>query len=255
VKKSLPDLLVKNDYYLVPCIPIPDKLSHLYLSLEDGWLPVLTPSHIDRETAFKTDAQGRVVDVDEALHFHIDVRFIKSDLPVGGSVGVSAKLFALILELCDFDTPNDEIEDFVEWKRKKCYRVAVDDFESSNVPSMYEPAIIAEGMRMTDKDICPHQKTCLKGMSRLNDTVVCPAHGLKWDLLSGNLIPRKNRDFTIYAIVMTKGHKEVLETFNPHYAASFAKENIKVEVWIRLPLPVFVYFDRSVFEVDRNKYL
>lgn len=257
MKKSLPALLVKDNHYWVPCIPIPDifSKSFSYLSLEDGWVPVLSAPHIDRETAFTIDTEGQQIESPHALHYHVDVRFIKADLPIGGSVGVSAKLFGSLLDVFDFETPNDEIDDLIEWYRKKCYRVSIDDFENSLVPSMYETGVISEGLRLTDKKVCPHQKTCLRGIPQSNNTVVCPAHGLRWDILSGNLIPRKKLNNTLYGIGMTEGHREMLEFADLDYAVNFAKQNVIFEIWSQLPVPIFAYFDRITFEADRGKYL
>lgn len=256
---KIPNLLVKNDYYLVPCVPIPEKLASLYLSYEDGWVPVLIPPHIDHETAFRTTEDGQVIPVETSFHFHVDMRFIKSDLPLGGSVGVSVKMIAMSFDLCDHDTPNDEIEDLVEdlveWKLKKCYQLTIDDFENSVVPLMYEPAVIAEGLKLTDKGVCPHQKTCLRGVPAANGTIVCPAHGLKWNIQSGDLIPRRHRTITPYAMAMSELYRDVLKEIDDKYADNFRKENIKFEVWTRLPLPNFLYFDRATFETDRDRYL
>jgi Rieske [2Fe-2S] domain len=253
MQASLPDLLVKNEHYLVACIPIPDKLAHLYLSLEDGWLPVLTPAHVDRETDIE-NIEGQLIEAEDALHYHIDVRFISSDLPIGGSIGVPVKSLAIFLDLLCPDSLNDEIEDLVELKRKKCYRVAVDDFDKSVVPSIYEPRAIEQGLILKDKNICPHQKTCLKGVPRHNNQVVCPAHGLEWNLTSGNLIPRRKRSNAIFGVAMIEEYRKMIELFDPSYFNNLAEENVKFEVWSRLPMSVFVYHDRLAFDADRARY-
>lgn len=258
MKKKLPDLLVTGNSYWVPCIPIPDEFTSLYLTLEDGWLPVLSPAHIDRESV----SEDRLLEQND-LHFHVDVRFLKSDIPIGGSIGVSAKIFAAFSgrydpdvddEDVDDEDVDDEMEDFVEWKLKKCYRLPVDDFENSIVPNIYEPGIIAQGQKLIDKQICPHQKTCLKGVPQFNGAVVCPAHGLKWDIDSGNLLLRSPRNSTVYAFVMSELYKEALDLFNPDYAKN-ADKHILIEIWNRLPVESFYYFDKLTFKADRDKYL
>lgn len=250
MERTLPDLLIKDEYYWVPCIPIPDKLVPFYLNLEDGWLPVLGQPHIDGETVSEGDVENIY-----ALHHHVDVRFIKVDLPVGGSIAVPVNLFAHLLDLWDLDTPNDEKIDFVEWKRKKCYRIAVDDFHNSGVPNIYEPGVIAKGLKLTDQKVCPHQKACLNGVPRINNSVVCPVHGLKWNTSSGELIPRKNYEGIFYGIAMTEENKRFCESLEPGYFTHLVDGNIKAEVWSKFPMPSFVYFDRSAFEADRVKYL
>jgi hypothetical protein len=250
MKRSLPDLLIKDEYYWVPCIPIPDKLVPFYLNLEDGWLPVLGQPHIDGETISEDDAENVY-----ALHHHVDVRFINVDLPIGGSIGVPVNLFAHLLDLWDLDAPDDEKRDLVEWKSKKCYRVATDDFQNSGVPNIYEPGVISKGLKLRDQKVCPHQKACLNGVPKMNNSIVCPVHGLKWNTLSGELIPRKNYEGIIYGIAMTEENKDAYEFLDPDYFIRQHENNIRVEVWSRFPMPIFAYFDRSTFEADQVKYL
>lgn len=39
--------------------------------------------------------------------------------------------------------------------------------------------------------VCPHRKVCLSSMPRRGNVVVCPAHGLAWNLKTGNMVKRK----------------------------------------------------------------
>jgi Rieske [2Fe-2S] domain len=273
MKNILPDSLVIGAYYLVPCIPAPEKTLDLWATIEDGWLPVFSQSHVDPETAAiknadddtEEDDDDIVEDADDNIddevntnsldelntvaHYHIDIRFLKSELPIGGSIGIPASVFAF-----QPDSPLERIDRVVEWKRKKCYRLPIDDFENSVVPGMYAEGAIAKGLKLTDENVCPHQKTCLKGVPKLNNEVVCPAHGLKWNTLSGDLIPREFVSNIPYAMAVSKAHQDLCDYIDYDYARICDEKNIEFEVWNRLPMAVFPYFDRLVFEADREKY-
>jgi Rieske [2Fe-2S] domain len=212
---------------------------------------VITPKNSDRdedEEESEYDGNG-----DEGLnivaHYHVDVRFLKSEMPIGGSLGIPVSVLAF------HDSSLEKIDYVVEWKRKRCFRLPVDDFENSVVPGIYTPGVISKELKLIDKNVCPHQKTCLRGVPKLNNEIVCPAHGLKWDTLSGGLICREPVSNTPYAMAISKEYQDFCDSLGYDYADICDEKNIELEVWNRLPVAIFPYFDRLVFEADREKYL
>ena len=99
--RKIEDYLVVGKDYFVPCISIPDKFASGYLLLEKGWLPVFSSSHVDIKTAFAVDDEDRLNPIEGAAHYHVDVRFIQSDLPMGMSIGISAQIISNLMELDD----------------------------------------------------------------------------------------------------------------------------------------------------------
>ncbi len=74
----------------------------------------------------------------------------------------------------------------VFWRRRKCYR--------NNIcfPERFCPILEPEfaQCRLT-KGKCPHKNIPLVGLEPDSDgNVICPGHGLKWNLATGQLVSR-----------------------------------------------------------------
>ena len=77
----------------------------------------------------------------------------------------------------------------VTWREATCYR-EMPDFPSHLAPwaatlaDGYKDRMIGPGMH------CPHQGFSLRGLPVCDDVVVCPGHGLRWNVKTGKAVPR-----------------------------------------------------------------
>lgn len=76
-------------------------------------------------------------------------------------------------------------------RRLKCRRLIGSFVAAGRPPSWLkdlEPAYANQ--RLRDGHVCPHRGISCRGVVAENDGVVCPGHGLKWDLETGRLVSR-----------------------------------------------------------------
>lgn len=167
-------------FYAVPCLFVIEKHRTLWMPA-DGWVPTLGPKHEDAEHLnFTRD------------HYHVDWRFIDdrrikwarglfSPVPHGNVVTSSAGF--------------DEVGATV-LKRRKCQR-AMPDFPAALASRGYGISNSRFGAlerahrctRLKPGGICPHRGIDLKPFAKPDGTVICPGHGLRWDLATGEPLP------------------------------------------------------------------
>lgn len=166
-------------YYWVPCV-WSDRFRGIY-----RWLPVIGPNHEDAEfISFHW------------RHWHYDWRFF----PVRLFRSLERQYFPSAILMSKVETSDKYSNDpkATELRMRQCRRPAMDfpsHFEGKTVPLVvaaekaFASAVLKCGM------ICPHRGMPLGGMVPDADgNVVCPGHGLKWNLATGKLVTRFPKD-------------------------------------------------------------
>ena len=173
-----------GEKYLVPCF-----YNESNKWLKDQWIPILYAdfSHSDPSLGLSSH------------HYHFDTRFIS-----GANLNLNIKdgichASAIVQEVWhDGESLQDLIDyEYVTWRSRTCFRTS----QLFPQTHLWEEKIVKklENLHQHDrmKDmICPHKGTCLKGHHQKvfhgrSRGVICPAHGLAWDLESGLLIKQK----------------------------------------------------------------
>jgi hypothetical protein len=171
--------------YLVPCVR---------LNWRKGWWPVTGPEHDDAEYIGIA-----------RRHWHYDVRFLTAPQlrrvwPEGDprpAAALARILFA------------DAVEGEPVWRRLRCRRPMPDfplemlDYHgdvfhspfAAKLEDAYAGARLKPGCRT-----CPHRGVPLTGLEARDGVVVCPGHGLAWNLTTGELARR------VPAREVTRGH-------------------------------------------------
>jgi len=176
--------------YPVPCLFIVPEYRTKWIP-EDGWVPVIGPKHRDPEhLEFRVD------------HYHVDWRFVPAK-----SYRVARNVSALKAPHPLVITADREFQRVVgepEVRRIRCRR-EMPDF----------PALVNDGSQQADwhrltvrrfarleiaqaftcnklkpGNVCPHRGIDLTPFEQPDGTAICPGHGLRWNLRTGELMPR-----------------------------------------------------------------
>jgi hypothetical protein len=180
---------VVGQHYTVPCVQVDDITVYPNEFLRPGeFVPVMVPPHEDARF-FNFPHQ----------HYHIDFRFVSDDLwdrlrhsPTVHSCVIAESLLA---------RPD------LHWLRLRCTRTMPEFPAAEALPpnarigdydGLVESLCTMEAYYLgtcldPESLICPHRRICLKGLPVENDVVVCPGHGLAWNVKTGALVPRHRR--------------------------------------------------------------
>lgn len=171
-----------GQFYRVPCIYVPQE-HHTAWMPDDGWVPTLGPKHSDAEhLEFPWD------------HFHVDWRFI-GDQQMRHAEFWNGFAHGNIVSSVD---GRQVIKSQPVLKRRKCRRV-MPEFpvigESRHSLSRrkwqaLEQAQFAGCNKLKPGNICPHRGIDLTPFRQPDGTAVCPGHGLRWNLDTGELMHR-----------------------------------------------------------------
>lgn len=162
-----------GDVCWVPCIYLP----HTFHG--DTWIPVLGHKH--------SDADLGVIHV----HWHIDWRFASERLLVGCSRNITGQPHGTVI----FNDGADYLPTLTgvpEIKRRKCKR-AMPDFPARPKGLLFRAMEVTQRDRcnkLVDGHTCPHRGIDLRPFVQADGTAICPGHGLRWDMATGELIPR-----------------------------------------------------------------
>jgi len=168
---NAPPIYKQGKFYLVPCVQVLSKTGVQGFG-QGEWVPVLESLHRDQEIGFPW------------LHYHYDWRFISPNKDI--------RLSAALNIWC-LGKEESSAEQLVSLqtvlKRRKCYEP--DFVFPSNLCEKLEP--LHASVTMIDR-ICPHRGVSLKNCpARYDGSIVCPAHGLAWDVETGKLRSRLSR--------------------------------------------------------------
>lgn len=160
-------------FYMVPTVRGP-----LWERVGD-W-PVLGSMHEDRD----------IIGFDWP-HYHYDFRFF------------DARAWSYVMRWCEYEAPNGAVMSYrpdipyclvpgpVVYRRRRCQRL-MPEFPRDKALKGWLPRLEAAYADATLKPglICPHRGASLRGLPvDERGCVVCPLHGLKWDLSTGRLVP------------------------------------------------------------------
>jgi len=150
--------------YSVPCV------RGKYFNVTDDW-PVMGPQHED-EAHINFPWQ----------HYHIDWRFVPQHRfkPLG---------FNLSAPLMISDRINSDGFPTPVLRRRKMHR-AMGEFNEVLVRAkwFYGLESAYADCKLKDGMVCPHRGIPLSGMHQEGDIVTCPGHGLRWNVVTGELV-------------------------------------------------------------------
>lgn len=173
-------------FYTVPCVQLYTHVGKNRPPQPHMWVPVHGPVHEDAEIiGFPF------------THRHVDVRFmsdrqLKRYCP--SWVTTPQELTAMLTPVSDSDrmaryAPSLE----TTLRRRKCYR-AMPTFRAQSdrvIPWMWALEEKYRRCRLDpDNPVCPHRGFYLGDKPEVDGVVVCPGHGLTWNIRTGRLIPR-----------------------------------------------------------------
>ncbi len=159
-------------FYLVPCV---------YVEAESiKWAPVIGPEHTDVEYIRFPHR-----------HYHYDWRFLTSDQAWRIAPHRFQRETGVLDEFAHGNVAREEFEKYrpgIEWRKRKCWR-AMPDF-----PVVHWTVAMSDAFASTrlkpDCRTCPHRGVPLNGLPERDGVVVCPGHGLAWNLKTGAMVPR-----------------------------------------------------------------
>jgi hypothetical protein len=175
-------------FYLVPCLFIPAEWSTAWMP-DDGWVPTIGPKHSDPDhLKFEVD------------HFHIDWRFIGDEQLRYASFWNGFPHGNVISSV----EGRNVIKSHPVLKRRKCRRDMPEfpvvgasmHIESRRKWQALEKAQFAGCNKLKPGNICPHRGIDLTPFRQPDGTAVCPGHGLRWNLDTGELMRRHTPDGT-----------------------------------------------------------
>lgn len=158
--------MILGQYYQVPAVRVDDF--HGF----DGWMPVNTPEHEDAE----------VINY-PWQHFHVDWRFAPTSVWKYLSIWhEGSRIFGSVV----MRTKTNGVPQTVEGptlKRMK-YKRELPPYPHDIAPWTRRLAEQFACSKLIDGK-CPHRGTPVSAMIREGDILTCPAHGLRWNAITG----------------------------------------------------------------------
>lgn len=164
------DAFVVGKRYRVPCLFIAPSARTHWMP-EDGWVPVLGPKH--------TDAEHLQV---RQEHYHVDWRFMQRIAPSSRT-----PLFQVISndrERGGGITGTPKLKLRKMWREMPIWPVI--DGEHGRWLAL-ESAYA--NCRLKPGNVCPHRGIDLTPFEDADGIAVCPGHGLKWNIRTGEPVP------------------------------------------------------------------
>ena len=177
-----------GQFYWVPCMRVAPT-ARTYWTPPDGWVPVLGPKHRDQEH----------LDFDFE-HYHIDWRFVPEREFRAASSGIVINVPHNKVLTNDSGPLNLLVGEPV-LKRRRCRRLMPEfpQIVAETLPNRRHVAIRWERLeraqaftcnKLKPGNICPHRGIDLTPFEQPDGTAVCPGHGMRWNLRTGELMPR-----------------------------------------------------------------
>mgnify|MGYP002784344289 CR=1 FL=1 len=133
------------------------------------WIPVLGPLHED----------AAIIDFPED-HWHIDWRFAPASFfdftrcrvhPLGQVISKRNTRGGLVRHALVYKREMPEFPNYAHW---------LPELEAAHADDRLKPGLV-----------CPHRGISLKGCPHRGGVIVCPGHGLAWDVTTGRLVRRE----------------------------------------------------------------
>lgn len=162
-----------GELHWVPCIRMAKRFWGSY------WVPVIGTAHIDPDLKFPH------------RHLHIDWRFAPIQMVGGCSRNGYGSPHGSVV----FNTGTDDgapvLTGDIVMRRMRCQRPMYDfPIMQADHWAAFEAGQRKRCARLIDGHICPHRGIDLKPFQAADGTAVCPGHGLRWDLKTGNMLRR-----------------------------------------------------------------
>jgi len=169
-----------GEFYIVPCIKVPTDIR----GYKTGkFCPIIGSLHSDAILNFPYD------------HYHYDQRFIPraeyrkhppSEWAASAVMRYLTEWDAGYSTKGEMDTRWRGLP--IQFRKFKCYRqMPTYPFVPDRIEQLEK---VMQDHKMCDR-ICPHKGVSLAGiLVDVNDEIVCPGHGLRWNIETGELIKR-----------------------------------------------------------------
>lgn len=175
---------IVGKFYLVPCMHAQPSARSAWMDAS-GWVPVLGPKHEDAEH----------LDF-EFPHYHIDWRFVGHAAYRIATNGKHPSPLRHVMTNNAGNAWHHKLEGVPQLRRIKCKREMPEfphtvsfNKEHTNWERM-ERAQAFTCNKLKPGNICPHRGIDLTSFIKDDGTVICPGHGLKWNTVTGELMPR-----------------------------------------------------------------
>jgi hypothetical protein len=169
-------------YYMVPCIATTPE-ARAWFALPGGWVPVMGPKHEDAEHLEFPEQ-----------HYHIDWRFVHnySFRIASGRHGFPHS------QVLTSTHGKRELKGTPVMRKARCLRVMPDFPLVAKVITArdagrwdrLERAQFTRCSKLKPGNVCPHRGIDLTPFEQPDGTAICPGHGLRWNLRTGDLMPR-----------------------------------------------------------------
>lgn len=172
-------------FYRVPCLKARTRLTDGFpiYYWHGEWIPIIGPLHRDAE----------IIDFPFA-HWHIDWRFVSAKVyeDVQGSrydksvLSMPFQQYPISARV--EDTTQTMYTGNVELRRLKCKR-PMPSWEPIREHVKWLAKLEESCAHLKMKNmVCPHRGIPLKSCSQDGDVVMCPGHGLRWNVKTGELV-------------------------------------------------------------------
>jgi len=176
---------VIGQFYMVPCMYAQPSARSRWMDAS-GWVPVLGPKHEDAEH----------LDF-EFQHYHIDWRFVGHPAFRIASRGKHWSPLRHVMTNSGGDLWHHKLEGAPVLRRIKCKREMPEFPHNASLGSKanihwarMERAQAFTCNKLKPGNICPHRGIDLTPFIKADGTVICPGHGLKWNTVTGEMMPR-----------------------------------------------------------------
>lgn len=171
-----------GEFYEVPCMYVQPHLLTSWCP-SDGWVPILGPKHRDAEhLEFPVE------------HYHVDWRFIPARAFANARTDKQPPGYELRHILSGTHEP-EVLRGEPQLKRRLCKREMPAFPAAQGIREMRRGAWVAledayACKKLKPGGICPHRGFDLKQFAQPDGTAICPGHGLRWNLSTGDLVRR-----------------------------------------------------------------
>lgn len=166
-----------GEFYRVPCLQV-RSLRLKMTPYGNVWVPVIGPKHSDPDIGATWQ------------HYHIDWRFVSDRMFENCSLSVTGTPHGSVISHDNYRL-HDGIKGTPSLKRRKCKRV-MPSFPARpcGVFASMEASQRQRCDRLKDGHTCPHRGIDLRPFVQADGTAICPGHGMRWDLRTGELLAR-----------------------------------------------------------------
>jgi hypothetical protein len=161
--------------YLVPCVQVVRMTG-------TRWTPIIGPWHEDADIGV------------EQYHYHFDARFLpQSEIVLYrdhtcGEARILARVQSRRSIVGEHHAGPDNVPPAITYRKRRMRRAMLEFPDNTTIKPKLEKQFAGVKMKCL---LCPHRGMPLNGLPvDAKGHVVCNGHGLKWDVATGEMIPR-----------------------------------------------------------------